>query len=332
MKILKFVSASAYIQSAPHRLRLIARLEIFVLCVCLALQFKFSAITRVARHFKLSKIEVADLIIKECDVPIEILIVSSHKDIEILPMTIESILKNCINPIDCITLIVQKNSIATVSNLLEQFTDVSVTFRIHDEETLVSQEFRNHLAEIYKNRYGWVLQQVLKIDYVLNCNKRGVLVFDADTVLLKRMGFLQRNSRQVLLISSELHSKYFAQLLLLGFHPIKPWMSTVAHHMLIQPDLLRSALKEIQAKSAEDLIRTIEEKDVNLNSSLSPFSIDYELYGQWLMSNKKEIVMLKLTENIELRRSLESTRLVEDLLLTDQSKLKFTSASLHSYL
>jgi hypothetical protein len=268
----------------------------------------------------------------ECDVPIEILIVASHKDVEILPMTIESVLKNCINPIDCITLIVQKESIAGVRKVVEQFSGSLISFRIHDEENLVNQEFRYHLKMNYKNRYGWVLQQVLKMNYVLNCNKKGVLVIDADTVLLQRMGFLQRNGRQVLLISSELHSQYFDRLSLLGFQLTKPWKSTVAHHMLFQPDLLRFALNEIQAKSAEDLIRIMESKDGNLKNDLSPFSIDYELYGQWLMSNNREVVALKLTQNIELERSVEAFKLIRNLLYRNQPKIEYTSASLHSYL
>ena len=328
----KLVRASKYIQENPHKLRPIAYLEILVLCLSLSIQFKFVAIGRVLRHFKLAQISEVDLKYLECDVPLEVLIVSSHKDFEVLPLTIQSILNNCVNPIDSVTLIVQKKSLASAAKILENIGQSSVTFHLLDEETLVSHEFRIHLKKRYRDRYGWVLQQVLKVNYVLNSNKSGVLVVDADTILLKKTGFLQRNGRQTLLVSSELHKVYFRELKRLGFSLVEPWTSTVAHHMLFQPSILINALDKVHAKSAEDIIRTLESKDSSFKANLSPFSIDYELYGQWLISNERQKVSLKLTQNIELKRRLQSFELVKELLSTDQSKLKFTSASLHAYL
>jgi hypothetical protein len=328
----KLVRASKYIQENPHRLRPIAFLEILVLCLSLSIQFKFAAIGRVLRHFKLARISEVDLKYVDCDVPLEVLIVSSHKDLEVLPLTIQSILNNCVNPIDSVTLIVQKKSLASAVKILEKMVQSSVTFRVLDEEKLVSHEFRIHLKRRYKDRYGWVLQQVLKVNYVLNSNKSGLLVVDADTILLKKTGFLQRNSRQTLLVSSELHKIYFRELKRLGFSIAEPWTSTVTHHMLFQPSILKTAFDNVGAKSAEDIIRTLESKDSNLKANLSPFSIDYELYGQWLISNERQRVSLKLTQNLELKRSLKSFELVKKLLSTDQSKLKFASVSLHAYL
>jgi hypothetical protein len=328
----KLVRASKYIQEYPHRLRPIAILEILVLCFFLAMQFKYAAIARVKRHFKLSRINEADLKFAECDVPLEVLIVSSHKDLEVLPYTIESILNKCVNPIDCVTLIVPKKALNPASRILENITHSTVTFCVLDEEKLVSQDFRIHLKERYGDRYGWVLQQVLKLNYVLNCDRRGLLIVDADTILLKKTGFLQFDGRQTLLVSSELHKMYFHKLKLLGFSLTEPWISTVTHHMLFQPSLLKTALNEIHAKSAEDVIRALESKDLTPNDVLSPFSIDYELYGQWMINNERGKVSLKLTQNIELKRDLKSFEQVKELLSEDQLNLKFASASLHSYL
>jgi hypothetical protein len=328
----KLVRASKYVQELPHRLRPIAYLEIFVLCFFLAMQFKYAAIARVKRHFKLSRINEADLKFEECDVPLEVLIVSSHKDLEVLPFTVESILDKCVNPIDRVTLIVPKKALNSALKILESSTHSTVTFCVLDEETLISQDFRIHLKERYGDRYGWVLQQVLKLNYALSCDRRGLLVVDADTILLKKMGFLQGDGLQTLLVSSELHKIYFDKLKLLGFSPVEPWMSTVTHHMLFQPSLLKTALNEINSKSAEDIIRAIESRDLNPKDNLSPFSIDYELYGQWLISNKRDKISLKLTQNIELKRDMKSFELVRNLLSTDHSNPRYASASLHSYL
>ena len=58
--------------------------------------------------------------------------------------------------------------------------------------------------------YGWVLAQYLKIWTVATSESEGVLVLDADTLLLSPRIFLDRSGKQILTPSVEFHRTYYA--------------------------------------------------------------------------------------------------------------------------
>jgi hypothetical protein len=83
---------------------------------------------------------------------------------------------------------------------------------------------------------------------------------------------------QPIFVSSEFHEPYFKHL-----EPILPWnvkarYSYVTHHMLFLPKLLQNFMHQVTSIGLDTFfVKIMEASELNQHS---PFSIDYELYGQ----------------------------------------------------
>ena len=178
-------------------------------------------------------------------------------------------------------------------------------------------------------RGGWVLQQVLKLEYARNSPSAGVLIIDADTVLIKNRAWLNSDGIQALMPSWEYHRPYFNFLSTLtpfkSLAPFSPKFSFISHHMLMQPNMVREIYRACGWDGPKTLVHFI--CQLSNTESQSPISIDYELYGQYLLLNHPEKVNLVKWANTS--ASYKGNISIE---LLKQSYSQFASVSLHSYL
>lgn len=260
---------------------------------------------------------------------IEVLYVATEKDFEILKSTLSVTLKSLSNyQVSSVTIIVPDNQVKTILDLLPKTETPAV---IVPEGSLVSHAEIKRLKEFFGDRYGWVLQQILKILFVRNSSYLGVLVVDADTALLTSRIWIDSNHRQVLCPTWENHAPYYKFLEEREIPVNPPKFTFVSHHMLFQPIFLNEILHlqgwDTTEKILESLISSTSAKEN------SPFSIDYELYAQYLYLNHPEKVVLEKWANYEAEPRKSSESLTEYAQrVTSRSLGKYASVSFHSYL
>lgn len=259
--------------------------------------------------------------------PIEVLFVAAGKDFLVLPYSIMAASRAVSHHADSrISLVVPEKDLASAKGLCEEF---KLNVNIVCENDLISSELRIKLNQEFGWRFGWVLQQILKVTYVSKSSARAVLVVDADTLLTTKRNWFFPDGRQLLTPSYEYHQNYYRFLHRVGISEISPKFTFVPHHMIMQPEYLLEALQLAgwldQERMVSDLITHRDPEDI------SPFCIEYELYAQYLINFKPNSFNIEKWANIGI--SLDKTNFrnqLEDLL--NNSTPKFASVSLHSYL
>ena len=217
-----------------------------------------------------------------------------------------------------ITIIVPDSQIEACKSLLK---NLEVKITIMAESEFMEKAEIAELQSKFIERRGWALQQILKLKFVMRSQINNWLVVDADTFLLRRRNWIDRSGRQILMQSWESHDPYY-QFLEHAKLDINRNFSFITHHMFYQKHLLCQALAEVGVHQQEQLVPLTLTSDSNQNSG---FSIDYELYGQYLLNYKPEFIRLEKWSNISIDEKVPSTQIA-------QMERSYASVSLHDYL
>jgi hypothetical protein len=256
--------------------------------------------------------------------PIELLIVAAEKDFWLLREVSGAAIRNSINPIESLTIVVPDSARSRIPNL----EDLGVEVFVIDEETLLSKQLLDELRATMGTRSGWLLQQYLTIKFVEESRARGVLTIDADTFLLQKTLWLDSQGRQVLHVSSEFEPQYYRFLHHLRISELAPEHTHVTHHMLMQPDLLRAIFKSAGISGSEDVLKRALSYCMAYGQSV--FCLEFELYAQGCKKLfRYQLELLKFgNRSVRVRREAA----MKDLsTLTKSSKNKFRTLSAHSY-
>lgn len=292
--------------------RFLSRLQFF------EANHKFQLLFRLMETSRIPNAVVQETKNKTTD--LEILFVCSGKDLVILPAAISAAISaTTAHEISKISIVVPTSIIHEVESVCGH---IDLSFEVISEETLISSHIFNKLKESFYARAGWVYQQLLKIEYVSNSNASGVLVCDADTLLIQPRLWLNSDGQQILTPTWEWHPPYYEFLSRFDLTQIKPIYTFVPHHMLMQPSFMVEARKLLQWRNIEEtvdyLIANRKEKD------LSPFSIDYELYAQYLYKFHQDKIILSKWANVALNRDEKN--------MTVELYAKYNSISFHDHL
>ena len=210
--------------------------------------------------------------------------------------------------------------------------ELDVPIHTHLKESLLSESTRTSISSAFGERDGWVLQQFNKLAWAAQADSMGVLILDADTFLTRPRLFLDSSGNQVLLPTWEYHRPYYEVYDQLGGPLSKidvSGPSFIAHHMLMQPQMVRELLNDFGAATVDDFAQSIFQT-VDLTSDLhSSLCVDYELYGQWMYRRRLSKVRLGRWSNIGLSRTKGNLEAVQSGRL---SRIGYASASFHGYL
>ena len=255
---------------------------------------------------------------------IDLIIVASNKDF--------SLLEKCVSfAVESLGELYSKNIFIVVPSA---FTSTCIDFLpkehltqciIVNEEDLLDVSDRQKLKMTFGNRYGWSLQQILKVAQALKMLNQYALVVDCDTFLIKKRNWLCEK-KQLLLASWEYHEAYYSFLSDLGVCERRPEFTFVTHHMLINRSYLEEALRYIGVETMSKLVELICARTNNVSS---PFCVDYELYGQYLFKFHRANLRLEKWSNISVTQNSVSG------LTLNEIRHKFpnhASISCHSYL
>jgi hypothetical protein len=286
--------------------------------------FNFSTHKHIVREWRANRFP-DDLRFNEKDLPtIEVLIVAAGKDIELLPAVIRAAIANTLNPISRITLIIPVSDQEQCKRVIQP-AGVSSEVRIILEDDLLDEIARDKIKARFNGRYGWVLQQILSVEYILKSESSGVLLLDADTVIIQKVAWLDSNNNQKLMVGPAYHKPYHQFLNKIVKTDLVPKTNHVTHHMLIQPEFLREIFEEFSlidtGNLVDQIVKYADEKEE------SAISVDYELYAQAMLKLHADKVELRKFANISVARSK-----VTDSLTLQTAYNNYNSVSMHSYL
>ena len=134
------------------------------------------------------------------------------------------------------------------------------------------------------SKLGWYYQQFLKMTYATICSGEYYLIWDSDTVPLRKISLFDPNCKPYLDTKPEYNPGYFRTIRnLFGFDKaIK--QSFIAEHMLIDKSLMLEMIQEISGLSYAG--KTYYEKilyAIDIDNMKLGFS-EFETFGTWIMN------------------------------------------------
>ena len=191
---------------------------------------------------------------------------------------------------------------------------------IINEESIISFEtfinifeslsFSVNYKKQFKTRLGWYYQQILKISFVLNFlskNKKDIIIWDADTIILKKINFFKNMKSVKYGTFFEYHKPYFRtnEYILkaqpkyfISFLTQFIAISRLEFDFVVEKILNNKFNKEnLAIKISEIILESIFHQHKEYNGSL--FS-EYELLGQlnYMFNKKKQIALLTLRNGL----------------------------------
>lgn len=188
---------------------------------------------------------------------------------------------------DKLVLIGNETLAKEISKLFDQsvvFIDEDSLVEYSNVENIIAQRCGENVTAL--RRTGWYLQQFLKMAYSEVCEKEYYLIWDSDTIPLKKLKMLDEG-HPIFHMKEEYCKAYFETMerLLPGLKKIVN-NSFISEHMLINCNIMRELICNI---SNNDLLKgeTFYEKIINAISendiALSGFS-EFETYGTYCVN------------------------------------------------
>jgi hypothetical protein len=145
------------------------------------------------------------------------------------------------------------------------------------------ESFRSRPIPHFPRSFGWYLQQFLKIEYCRQSEAQHCLVWDADTVPLVPLEFLDADKRVFLTTAEEFHKPYFHTIEELFGIPALSKTSFISQHMFVDCSAMRSMCRLIEERHAvghwtSALGRILEKHPDSANL----FS-EYETYANYML-------------------------------------------------
>ena len=253
------------------------------------------------------------------------LFVVTEKDFVTLPTAIKFLIRNTgltSNQVDIVT--PEKHLQNCVELLASSFAESP---KIIGESSVLDIESLSQLKSLAGNRFGWVYQQLLKVQSSLSSAATFTLVCDADTLLLRNRKWLDGGS-SVLTPSFESNHQYYLFLNRAFNMSVNPEFSYVSHHMLINNKKMGEIFRLNRLGSIHDLILNIcENADFNTASMVS---VDYEFYAQAMQEHFPGEIHLEKWSNIGLPAKYFKL-FNKSSLLRKTLAFNFQSVSFHSW-
>jgi hypothetical protein len=316
----RVINRSIEISRQPSRLTWLA------LIVRNVVKTKRPNIEVVNRFVYANRIPARDLEVVAPPPPISALLVSTKKDFKILGICLQNLKGGSVNSIEEISIIVPEIDVEECISLLKEL-DIGIPTKVINENSILSLELRERIRSKFGSRYGWILQQLLTLSFVLKSDMGGVLVVDSDTVLMQELLWLDSQGKQPLMPSWEFHLPYYIFLRKVTSQIPFAENSYITHHMLMQPQILRAIFKKIGLNTLDDLF-TIVEKHADIKEG-SPVCLEFEIYAQGILTFFPEKVLITKWSNISLSgaNDLRINKALQKIL----AGKRYRSVSVHSW-
>jgi hypothetical protein len=186
-----------------------------------------------------------------------------------------------------------RERLQTIDNKAICYLNEDKLIRYEEVRDIIAGRTDGDMASIA--RTGWYLQQFLKMQYSFICEDEYYLVWDSDTVPLKRVEVFE-NGQPVFHLKTEIHEAYFKTM-----GTILPDISKqinhsfISEHMLINCEKMKEMIGQIEAnlnlagKSFyEKILNAVELTELEK----SGFS-EYETYGSYCTARYPDMYLLR---------------------------------------
>ena len=261
---------------------------------------------------------------------IELLVCSTAKDFWLLTDCLTYAVKNSINPISSVNVVVPSRDVELCSSLIEKgILGKDIKVSVIDEDSLIPKGAREMIYDQMGGSYGWALQQFLTVAFVCSSSAKGVLAVNSDTIILQPRLWLEPQGNQEFLVSAEFHKPYYKVIQKLDPGLSHFEFSFICHQMLFQPDFFRKILYNLNSPSISHFIELVLAKaDI---SQRSPFCVEFELYGQMFLRKQPSNVILNRFANISVELSSDAQLRGQQLGHFENSG-NYNSVSNHSWM
>jgi hypothetical protein len=259
---------------------------------------------------------------------VDVAILVGPNDQEVIRRSSDSLLKN-ISKINKSYLIAPRAAHMSLKRI------VSKDFELICDEDLLSQELLDSVRNLVPpTKHGWIRQQLLKFVSTQNLTNGGILLLDADTVLLKQQDWIDTSGVQNLNISVEFHEPYVEHfkrfMKAIGRKEIfekNIGVSFVTHYQLMQREIVREIFEFEGREFTEGLEIWIKELDFSKTESAGS---EWHTYGTFLAMRHPEKIRLSQWRNTGVPREYLLGQ--DNFLELPSTYGKFNSVSLHHYL
>lgn len=262
---------------------------------------------------------------------IDIFILTSSKDLSLLPYSIYFAIKSSLNPIINLQIVAPKDLESKINVLLE---DLPFDYQILSDETLIS----NYLEPENQNISGTPKMEILKFLCALHSSSGNALVVDGDTLLVKGRNWVS-DEVTVISVAQEYLKRHieFSKAMIRDFN--QTGLGFITHHQLIRKDYLKSLL--IEVGGIDQLVHRFERtyNEFNLHANHA-YPSEWQLYGDWVSTRYVKKVRYCNFSNVGMPREVfisSNVNPLEDLSSLDRLREKLTSIkglgsiSLHAY-
>lgn len=196
-----------------------------------------------------------------------------------------------------------------ISKLIkEEKSSLSFPIIFINEKSLIDTNKIRQLIKIKKKyavrRSGWYIQQFLKMIYCRICHSKYYLIWDSDTIPIKKVNMFNKDGKPFFDVKTEYHKPYFIALKKMFPELGKKFnYSFISEHMIINTNLMKNMIKRIELN--KNIIgKTWYEKIINCidinNLPRSGFS-EFETYGTFVSVNYKQIYDIRHWKSLRLR-------------------------------
>lgn len=244
--------------------------------------------------------------------PIDVLIPTTLKDLDILGSSINAVQKNIKHPIKQIFIVAPDEK-----NIRETALKLGCVFV--DEAKAVNGLSKKDIHYIVNgvDRSGWLFQQLIKLSADVIAHEEYILVMDSDTIVNRPLQYMFEN-RTILNVSDEHYQTYKDVYRKLMGEDVISNKSFVAHNMLFSKGMLKEMKEQIEHLHRTNWIDAIlRNVDYTDNSGFS----EYETYGNYLLRHHPDTVKIEYWFN-------KSLKGVEEIVKTPSY---YKTVSIHSY-
>lgn len=247
------------------------------------------------------------------------------KDFDVLPWSVEALLRHSLNPVTEVHIITPDVEGAKNSLPPHVMSQAPVTFR--NDSELIDRETSKILDSAFGSHSGWAKQQIIKVLASLEEGPTNTLVIDSDTILLQDKAWLLPGNVQLLYFRAFINPRYHDYLEEWGLRKIDRNRSFVTHHMLFQADMLKKILvARFTSTEPRSIARALARSSQRLG--FPEFSLDYELYGQAMALEHPENLIWDKYSNLGISRPQEMGSW-ESLIQSLRDEGNFNSVSFH---
>lgn len=181
-----------------------------------------------------------------------------------------------------------------------------------NEKLLIDINKVKQLIKI-KNKYavgrsGWYIQQFLKMIYCRLCHNKFYLIWDSDTIPIKKVSMFSNDGKPIFDVKTEFNKPYFITLKRIFPKLGKKYkFSFISEHMIINTNLMKNMIKRITFNKNligntwyEKIINCIDIKDL----PKSGFS-EFETYGTFVKEYYKQIYNFRFWKSLRLRKEFQ---------------------------